>query len=509
MVTPSQQIADLVRGAPALVLAEGLDLELARYPLTDLGNAERFAKRYGAQFRYVSGLGWLAWDGRRWVRDGSDELMLAAVFKTVRNIQDEAKALRSTGEDEVTEERKGKPFRISDAVAKWGRASEAATKIKAIQVLAAPKMAIPSALLDADPWKINVLNGTLHIRRRPGEEDPIILRPHEPSDLITKLAPVEFQPEAVCPHYDRFLREVQPEAEMRRFLHQWGGYSLTGDTTEQRLCFLYGRGRNGKSTLVDIWGTVAGDYGKTVPIETFLDHGRGRNAGQATPDLALLPGVRLLRTSEPEKGAKLAEALIKLVTGGEPIQARNLNEKYSRFRPEFKLTMSGNYRPQIAGTDEGIWRRLVLVPWNVTVAEPDKGLPGKLVEETAGVLNRLLDGLRHYLDRGMIWPDTVTEATQAYRDDSDPLGRFLAAAVASDPACRVQSSVLHDLFCAWAKWAGEREWTQKGFSKAMQERGYTRFSSQNIHWLGIRLTKSRADFDTQANPPRPSSDGEE
>ena len=119
---------------------------------------------------------------------------------------------------------------------------------------------------------------------------------------------------------------------------------------------------------------VAGDYGETVPIETFLDHGKARGAGQATPDLAILPGVRMLRTSEPEKGAKLAEAMVKLVTGGEPIQARHLNRDFFKFYPQFKLTMSGNYRPTISGTDEGIWRRVRLVPFGVTIPKEERDI---------------------------------------------------------------------------------------------------------------------------------------
>ncbi|BBE74349.1 phage/plasmid primase, P4 family [Oharaeibacter diazotrophicus] len=478
-----------------------LDLELGFKPLTDLGNAERFAARYKGRLIYVAAHGWLVWTGQRWAREGADEMVTRAVHDVVRRIQDEAKAVAASDRDHLV----GTPPKVklySEKVADWGRSSEAAAKLKPIPPQAAPYLAVAPSALDADPLRINVANGTLVIRRGPGEGDPITLRPHDPGDYITKLAPVIYDPNAAAPVYDRFLAEVQPAPAMRRFLHQWGGYSLTGDVGEQKLCFFYGKGKNGKSTLVDAWGAVAGDYGETVPIETFLDQGRGRNAGAATPDLAILPGVRFLRTSEPEKGAKLAEALIKLVTGGEPIQARHLNRDYFKFRPAFKLTMSGNYRPSIDGTDEGIWRRLVLVPWLVTVGSPDRLLPLKLAAEGSGILNRLLDGLRDYLDGGMVWPDAVVEATEQYREDSDPLGRFLADAVRPSPGGRVQVSDLHRVHSAWARVNGEKEWSAKGLSAAMKERGFRSKQSNVMWWLDVVLVKSERDYeDLPDHPP--------
>jgi putative DNA primase/helicase len=189
--------------------------------------------------------------------------------------------------------------------------------------------------------------------------------------------------------------------------------------------------------LIDAVSYVAGDYGETVPIETFLDHGKSRSAGQATPDLAILPGVRMLRTSEPEKNSKLAEAMVKLVTGGEPIQARHLNRDFFKFYPQFKLTISGNYRPTISGADEGIWRRLRLVPFDVTIPkeERDIHLADKLRARPRGILNRLLDGLRLWCDKRLIEPEDVAKATAEYRSDSDAFGRFAATCLeAASPA---------------------------------------------------------------------------
>lgn len=506
---------------PPAETAEARNMRLAFFPLTDLGNAERFRERYKDRLLWCPAIGWLTWDGRRWSREGAEELVKIAEHDTVRLIQEEAKALRESGcKDDKDAPRGARDFVFktdrdgnrtlySDKVAAWGRSSEAVNKLGALSKRGAPYFAVAIDKLDADKMKINVRNGTLVVAKR-AEGDYVDFRPHDPADMITKLAPVDFDPEAARPVFDGFLERVQPRVEMRAFLQQWLGVSLTG-VTEQLLAFLYGKGSNGKSVLMDAVSFVAGDYGETVPIETFLDHGKSRGAGQATPDLAILPGVRMLRTSEPEKGAKLAEALVKLVTGGEPIQARHLNRDFFKFYPQFKLTMSGNYRPTISGTDEGIWRRVRLVPFSVTIPkeERDIHLGDKLRAEGAGILNWLLDGLRIWLDKGLQEPEDVVQATAEYRAASDPLGRFLGACVADSIGDRVQSSVLHQVYEAWCKASGENAWKNRGLSLAMQERGYKSKQSNVMWFLDIKLTKGVSDFlDHEGNPLRMRDDGE-
>lgn len=486
---------------------DDFNLRLAFYPLTDLGNAERFRDRNRGKLIWNVALGWLAWDGKRWSRDGADDIVKIAEHQTVRAIQKEAEAVRASGlreqdggerggRDFIFDVKKDQPVMFSDKIASWGRASESVNKLGALSKRGAPYLAVPIDRLDADKMKINVNNGTLTIRRIADGVDYISFGPHDPADLITKLAPVDYDRDAQCPIYDAFLARVQPDGTMRTFLHQWGGLSLTGDVSEQKLAFFYGKGSNGKSVLIDAWSHVAGDYGETVPIETFLDQGKARNAGQATPDLAILPAVRMLRTSEPEKNSKLAEALIKLATGGEPIQARHLNRDFFKFYPQFKLTISGNYRPSISGADEGIWRRMQLVPFNVTIPkeERDVHLGEKLRLEASGILNRLLDGLRHWCDKGLATPEAVAAATADYRSASDQLGRFLSACVVESAGDRVQSSALYAVFEAWCKASSEATWKQKGFSMAMEERGFKRKQSDVMWFLDIKLIRHVDDF---------------
>lgn len=506
------------------------------YPMTDLGNAERFADRFGHRVRYVDKMGWVAYDGRRFILDGAEALIGGWVHETVRAIRDEARVMRDSGRrdlgevdalDDLYEEKKdGSEVLLSDKLLAWARASESATKLSCIAGIARNLsgfgMTVQPEQLDRDPFLINVQNGTLELIYRDDVPQPyaeLRLRPHDPRDLITRVMPVEYRPGAECPIYDRFLARVQPADDMRAFLHRWGGLSLTGDVTEQKLVFHHGKGANGKSTLVDTWATIAGDYSGTVPIETFLDQGRKRKGSDASPDLAALVGVRMLRTSEAERNAKLAEALIKLATGGEPIPVRRLMRDPFDLYPAFKMMMSGNYRPAIGGSDDGIWRRVLLVPWDVQIpdAEKDRQLGTKMRREASGILNRLLAGLIDWRLHGLQEPASVRAATDDYRKDSDPLGRFLAECTADDTEAKSKSSILYALYDAWRAAVGENQWSQKGFSLAMLDRGYKRRENKGMQWLGIRMTRTVADFEQsldrddyagQHQSPRPLEDAD-
>lgn len=504
-----------------------LAMRCARFPLTDFGIGERFRARYGADYRFTTAKGWLGWDGRRWKVLDQDEKsppaeVIAAVFETVRAIQDEAKFVRDTGVrwaliKEGKEQRldlecdnphgmdrwvpKGRSFvLLSDMIAGFGRQSESAGKPAAIAMLARRWLTLPIEDFDRDPLAINVLNGTLRFAREAlpegGKSASVTLEPHRREDLNTKLAPVEYDPAAVCPAYDAFFAWAQPDEGMRRYLHQVAGYAASGDTSEQKLWFWYGLGANGKSTAIDLWAHVVGDYSGTIGIETFLDQGIKKRGEQASPDLARLGGVRLLRASEPERGSKLNEALIKAATGGEPMAVRALHRGFFDLQPLFKLIIGGNYKPDIPGTDEGIWRRMKLVPWNAHVEDKDRdeGLPARLRAEAAGVFNHIVRGMQDWLAHGLIEPAAVKEATQQYREDSDPLARFLSMCTLFDPESRAQSSKLYEVFVAWCKAAGEREWSQKGFSKAMLDKGFVKKASDGMQWIGMKLIRQASDF---------------
>lgn len=499
----------------------GTHRRCADFATTDLGNAERFAVRFKTKILWCPALGWLVWDGRRYAIDAAEELVKEAEHQTVRFIQDEARVIeqeaRSLGPDAApgddsdaalgpddVKERKERLLKHAKALRIWGRKSEANKGLSVIARNAKPYLRVDVRSLNADPMKLNVLNGTLAFDREIAGY--IELRPHNPADLITRLAPVEYQPDAACPAYDTFTARVQPDAEMRAFLHRWAGYSLTADAGEQKFVIFYGTGRNGKGTFVELCAHIAGDYAEYVPIETFVQGSWQTSGAQARPDLMLLHNARMVRSVEPNEGMRLDEALIKQITGGDPVTARDLNRPMVRFRPYLKLTISANYRPGVRGNDKGIWDRIKLVPWETYIPdeERDRDLPKKLQAEASGVLNRLLDGLRQWFDVGLAFPEAVERATAEYREDSDVVGQFLEECTRAEESARVQSSNLHRVFVAWQKARGERGWSNKAMSNALLARGLRKKKSNGEWWLGLTLTRTEDDFIGFDGRPRPS-----
>lgn len=528
-----------------------LNLDCARYPLTDFGLAERFRARFGNEFRFTTAKGWLGWDGRRWKtldqdKDTPPAELISAMFETVRLVQREAKRVRETGlqgEKEWSNEdgepdaaamdywiRKGRGFiRFSEALAAFGRASEVAGKPAAIAALARRWLTVPIEQFDCEQMAVNCLNGTLRfdVETLPDGKRRAAIRldDHRREDLITRLAPVDYDRSAEAPLYDGMIAWAQPDPAVRRYVHQVGGYASSGDTGEHLLWFNYGRGRNGKSVTIDSWCSALGDYSGTIGIESFLDQGIKKRGDAATPDLAKLGGVRMLRASEPERGAKLNSALIKAATGGEPMSVRALHRGFFDLQPRFKLLMSGNSKPGIPDTDEGIWGRMRLIPWKRHIEKPDEdpyalthpcaqwpAKDPKLLDkikarELAGVFRRLVEGLVDYLEHGFVEPEGVTLATADYRNQSDPLGRFLELCTEPDAGSRVKSSELHEVFAAWCKAAGEKEWTPVGFSNALIDKGFSKVRSDGMRWEGLRLTRAVSDFiDAEGRPVRTLSD---
>lgn len=519
---------------------DALDRACARFPMTDLGNAERFVHRYGQDFRFCAELGWFRWDGRRWLLLGEEPRALPpevmqALFSTMRAIKNEAQLARASGErvdphpglvgdalaaferdqaskmDFVVDFKRNVPVMYSDKLAEWARTSEAAGKIAAAGALAKSMERLVASVDDFDRERmaINVLNGTLRLeraRRKRPEADvaagksewhtPWVLRlhGHNRDDFITKLADVHYREGATSATHDAFLAVVQPKPEMRRFLAQWGGLSLTGFTGEQKLAFFYGGGSNGKGTWVETIARIAGDYAGTIKIQSLLDQGK-KSGDQATPAIAKLPGVRFLRVSEPSKGAVLDEGLVKELTGEDPVDARHLNKSFFTFFPEFKITISGNNKPVIKDTSDGIWRRMQLVPWqaDIPAAQRDKGLKDKLLAERDGIFAWLMRGLLDWKKHGLIEPEDVRLATSEYRDDSDTVGRFLrqTCEVGEDTRARplrVRKGDLFELYQAWCHQTGSYEMAERAFSKEMAAKRFKDKHSNGAWWIGLQPT---------------------
>jgi putative DNA primase/helicase len=450
-----------------------LTQECALLPQTDLGNLERFLKRYGRNFLYVEAWGWLAWDGARWNRDMALALLGRAIQNTMRTIQDEAALVRESGvpfppeggflvdddddqdDDDslfarsksgqaqrkrktvmwmlqrqqarlsdnsgerldyiATVKSNGDIVLFSDKIGAWGRTSESAGHINCIAGLAQSRLAARTEDFDADPLVFNVANGTLVFAR--GDAGATVeLRPHRRRDRITKIGAAEYLPDATSPKFDAFLAEVQPDGEMRTFLDVWSGYGALGLADAQKMAVFYGQGSNGKGVWINTVAHILGDYAWAADIATFIDQGKSRKGSDASPDLAALAGRRMVYANEPEEGSKFSDGLIKSMTSDEPISVRELLKPPFQLLVAFTNTVSANHRPKI-GTDHGIQRRVQIVPWEVIIPDEraDPLLKNKLKAEASGILNRIVSGALAYLTSGLPMPQAVKDATQAYQ----------------------------------------------------------------------------------------------
>lgn len=327
-------------------------------------------------------------------------------------------------------------------------------------------MTVQLHALDADPMVLGVMNGVLDLRTRK------LLTP-SPSLLVTKRCPVPFDPSAVAPTFDSFIKRItQATPTLAPFLQRLAGYLLTGLVSEQCFAFLYGLGRNGKTTFAELLQWLMGEYAVPLPTATLMVE--RSDPGGARPDLMLLKGRRLALASELEEGAKFAEATIKALTGGDTMQARNPYGLYASWRPTHKLMIVGNHKPVISGSDRGIWRRVLLVPFLETIGdnECDDKLLEKLRKEGAGILNWMLDGLRDWQRQGLNPPQVVKDAVANYRSDMDILKEWMDDHVT--PAAGAVTPTA-DLYKAYASWARDAGWktpmTRIAFGRRLAERG--------------------------------------
>lgn len=480
-----------------------LDLKLSRLPQNDIGNAERLVKRHGRDLLYVSSMGWHSWQGTHWSREDGEQEVQRRAKATATAIRAEVAAAQEAGpwtresedEDEDGEESKSDFRNRLSSLLKFAIVSGNATRVRAMGELAQSDLSHRREELDADPWLLNVENGTIELRHH--DQGGVKLREHRRDDLMTRLAPVRYDKDAAAPKFMAWLAQFQPHAALQLFLQRWAGYSLTGDTGEQVVSLWYGGGANGKSTLLNVLRGLLGPYCQTVPVEALLEDER-KSGGSASPQLARLPGIRLAFASEPEKKRRLSTSAIKQLTGGEPVAARELNQGYFEFMPSFKLTMSFNDRPSVPAQDDGTWRRILLVPFDVQIdpAKKVNKFEEVLLQEAPGILNWALDGFRLWRERGLEIPKEIRAATDEYRIDSDHIGEFLGMATRRpEPgaapevisAYTVGAAQLYEVYEKWCKDNAIDPVKKTGFGRALSARRVRRSHSNGRYYIGIDL----------------------
>lgn len=446
-------------------------------PLTDMGNAQRLVARYGHLLHYCHPWHkWLAWDGTRWRVDDTGAVVRYAKA-TARAIFQEAAEARSDDQ--------------ARALSKWAVRSQAEARLGAMIALAQSEPDVPVVPdhLDADPWLLNVQNGMLDLRT--GE-----LQPHDRDMLVTKLAPVSYDPHAACPAWLAFLDQVMgAQAEMVTFLQQAVGYSLSGSTRERALFLAYGTGANGKSTFLETLRALCGDYAMKTPTDTLL----AKNDAGIPNDVARLKGARFVAASESDEGRRLAESMVKAMTGSDTLSARFMRGEWFDFKPEFKLWLATNHKPTIRGTDKGIWDRIKVIPFTVRFdeAKQDRELHSKLLAELPGILAWAVRGCLAWQRDGLGIPRDVVAATDAYREEQDILAAFLAERCVIHAAASARASELYTAYKQWCDTSGEHPQSQRRFGSALTERGFQRIHKERGWvWYGVGM----AGDDPEADP---------
>lgn len=434
-------------------------------PWTELGMARRMVADHGKRLRYVPAWKrWLIWDGRHWSHDKTGEVQRCAKTTARTVLREAVDRLEGNARKQAI---------------KAAERAESASGQRALVELAGtePEVAIDADALDADPYLLNTPTGVLDLRTGG-------LGPHDPAQLLTKITTAGYDPTAPAPAFHQFLERVQPDPDMRAFLARLLGYALIGTVNEHVLPIFYGAGANGKSTLLDVVLDALGDYAATADPGLLLERGEVHPTGAAD-----LLGRRLVVGHETDQGRRLAEGTVKRLTGGDKIKARRMREDFWEFTPSHLLIMLTNHRPTVRGDDEGIWRRLRLVPFEVQIPpqERDPLLSERLAAEVDGILAWMVAGLTAWREQGLSEPAGVQDATADYRAESDVFGSFLEQQCHIGPHYWVYAS---DLFSAWTQHCKAENvdaGSQTAFGKRLTERGFESAKRSRAIWRGLAL----------------------
>jgi putative DNA primase/helicase len=444
-----------VKAAGDRARAEGVDDRLTHDAVATL-----FATAAHATYRYCHTTGaWFVWNGSHWRKDETEKA-LQLIRQMSRRV--------SANESGISARRAVRKASFAKGAEQFARGDD--------------RLAVTSSFWDRNPLQLGTPGGTVDLRT--GETHP-----GDPADGIRKQTAVAPALTADCPRWLTFLDEATGgDAEMIRFLQQWCGYNLSGETREHALVFVYGPGKNGKSVFLNIVTQILGDYAVTAAMDTFV-----ASRGERHPtDLAMLLGARMVTASETEEGRAWAEARIKQITGGDPITARFMRQDFFTYTPQFKLTIVGNHKPSLHSVDEATRRRFNIVPFTQMPARPDKDLEQKLKAEAPGILRWMIEGCLDYRTNGLLPSSGVAEAIRAYFEDQDLLGQWIEEKCDAEPDNPHKWELVAELFASWTAYAGlagEAHGSVKSFSENMRKRGFERKrGTRGIRGLsGIRL----------------------
>lgn len=413
----------------------------------DMGNGYRFANQHAQKALHVDGIGWMAYDGKRWGRDEKGVMLMAKA--TAQGIWDEANEARKDTSETGADKAK--------RLAAWAHRSRSNGTLTAMLAQAESETSANVNDFDAQPYLFNCQNGTLNL-------DTLELKPHDPADRLTKLSLASYTPGAPCPRWNATIERFMPDADIRAFMQRSFGAALFGRGLKQ-FWFLYGPiGDNGKTTILRAVSSAMGDYARSIGIDSLCD---GKRSAGDESEIAELAGARLVQ-SEETNGHKLNENLIKRMSGeGDQIQAKLMGQNRFNFDVTFKLFMFGNNRPRMSGTDKALWRRVLCVPFLVSIPKHEQvdNYAEQLAAERDGILAWLIAGYVAWRRDGLKPPLPVIQATAEHQAENDELGQFINENAITGSAYSIRVTAFKEAFYATGATMRPRE-----LARQMRER---------------------------------------
>lgn len=437
------------------------------YTLDDMGSSQRLWDRVQGRFHWVGELGeYHYWNGKHWGQD----MVQAHLDQEFIRITEEM--LRSEDEAERKQATRCRQDKAVTAVLR---------RMRGI-----PGVTVSATSFDRGKNLLNLQNGILDLETH-------TLMPHDPKHMITRIFGASYNPQAQAPHFRKFIESALPDAEMRGYVQRALGQTLLGNAAERSMFVIYGPSGTGKSTLLETIQKVFGDYAVTAPGSTFRS--KWKEAG-ASYDVHRLKGKRFVISSETSEMTQFDEELLKRITGHDTISSRNLYQQFTEWVPECTVWLATNHKPTFNSDDNAIWNRLKLVEFAtefIGEGEVRNFAVDYLIPEADGILNWLLEGLRDYQAQGLSAPAAVAVAAENLRQDTDAVARFLEDKVADGvlvygPDQKVRSSILREMYIAWARQTGERVLGSRRFANRMaslrEPLSSQKFGGQQ-HWVGV------------------------
>jgi putative DNA primase/helicase len=468
--SPRRASADLLAANPELLKEVERSSSTVNGPANllhqgahDVGNAERLIALHGGDLRFAYGLEqWLRWDGCRWQPDSTDQAR-ELCQKTMKEFLDQA--IRAGDKDLV----------------KFALGCLNTHRVVHALEEARPHLAVTVDKLDSDPHVLNFLNGTLDLCS--GE-----LRRHQREDLISKAILHNYNPQAECPRFLAFVSHAVGRNNLR-FLQKALGYSLLGEASEKLVFLLYGQKDTGKTTLLNLFHCLLGDYAGRLDIENLMAH---HEDNSTRSDVADLCGLRLAITSETQQNQRLNEAKLKRLVQGQrnQVRARRLYQNWITFPESWTIFVDCNYKPIIQSTDDSIWERFALIvfPNRISAREIDRQLPEKLLREAEGALACAVQGCLCYQREGLEIPDELLLARNEWRGAQDRLGGFLEERTTSAEWATGGARAVYTAYSDWCVKAGLKPLSEPLFAQAMEERGIKKTTNRlGKFYLGVCL----------------------